>query len=56
MTVRKGKNIIYDDHVILGQIIAAANSPDDTKNYECAENEVKIVFGAMSRLEKFWDL
>lgn len=56
MTVQKGKNIIYDDHFILGQIIAAASCPDGTKNYECAENEVKIVFGAISRLEKFCDL
>ena len=43
LTVQKGEDKVYSDHVILGQISAAANSPDDMKTYECAENEVKLV-------------
>ena len=41
--MQKGENIIYADHFILGQIIPAANVPEDIEVYECAENELKII-------------
>ena len=42
LTVQKGENIIHAEHVILGQIIAAANSPYEIETYRNAENEVKL--------------
>lgn len=41
--MQKVENIIYANHIILGQIITAANSPDDIEPYEHVENEVKLV-------------
>lgn len=40
--MQKGENIIYADHFILGQIIPAANVPEDIEVYECAENELSV--------------
>ena len=40
--MQKGENIIHAEHVILGQIIAAANSPYEIETYRNAENEVKL--------------
>ena len=41
--MQKGENIIYANHIIPGQIITAANSPDDIEPYQHVENEVKLV-------------
>lgn len=43
LTVQKDKNLIYNNHIILGQIIPTANFPDNIENYECTKNEVKLV-------------
>lgn len=43
LNVQKGENIIYANHIIPGQIITAANSPDDIEPYQHVENEVKLV-------------
>ena len=51
--MQRGKNIAYTDHVILGQIIVAENSPDDIGTYECVKNEVKLVrLCTTNRLDK----
>ena len=41
--MQKGENIIYANHIIPGQIITAANSPDDIEPYQHVENEGKLV-------------
>ena len=43
LTVQKSENILYADHFILEQVIAAPNVPTDVDSYECGSNEVKIV-------------
>ena len=62
LTVQKDKNLIYNNHIILGQIIPTANFPDDIENYEYTKNEVKLVrplyngqTGEFLGLESFWE-
>ena len=41
-TVKNGKLAMYNHNFIIGQIIPAANQPEDISTYECAPNEVKL--------------
>ena len=41
-TVKNGELAMYNHNFIIGQIIPAANQPEDISKYECAENEVKL--------------
>ena len=41
-TVKNADLAIYNHNFIIGQIIPAANEPEDISTYECAENEVKL--------------
>ena len=41
-TVKNGDLAMYNHNFILGQIISAANQPEDISTYECAPNEVKL--------------
>ena len=41
-TVKNGDLAVYNHNFILGQIIIAANQPEDISNYVCAPNEVKL--------------
>ena len=41
-TVKNGELAMYNHNFIIGQIIPAANQPDDISTYECAPNEVKL--------------
>ena len=42
-TVKDGNIAMYNDNIILGQIIPAANQPKDILKYECQANEVKLL-------------
>ena len=41
-TVKNGDLAMFNHNFIIGQIIPAANQPEDISTYECAENEVKL--------------
>ena len=41
-TVKKGELAMYNHNFSIGQIIPAANQPEDISTYECAPNEVKL--------------
>ena len=41
-SVKNGDLAMYNHNFILGQIITAANQPEDISTYECAANEVKL--------------
>ena len=41
-TVKNGDLAMYNHSFIIGQIVPAANQPEDISTYECAENEVKL--------------
>ena len=40
---QKGRNIVYADYFILGQIILAAVLPYDVLVYECGSEKLKII-------------
>ena len=42
-TAKDGNIAMYNDNIILGQIILAANQPKDILKYECQANEVKLL-------------
>ena len=42
-TVKNGDLAMYIQNFILGQLIVAANQPDNIDEYHCAENEVKLL-------------
>ena len=41
-TVKSGELVMYNHNFILGQLILAANQPEDISAYECMPNEVKL--------------
>ena len=41
-TVKNGKLATYSHNFIIGQIIPAANQPENISTYECAPNKVKL--------------
>ena len=42
-TVKTGELAMYNNNFIIGQLIPAANQPDDIASYECLPNEVKLL-------------
>ena len=42
-TVKKGELAIYNTNFILGQLLVAANQPNNIDEYHCKKNEVKLV-------------
>ena len=42
-TIKNGDLAMYIQNFILGQLIVAANQPDNIDEYHCAENEVKLL-------------
>ena len=42
-TVKNGELAMYIQNFIIGQLIVAANQPDNINEYHCAENEVKLL-------------
>ena len=41
-TVKNGDLAMYNHNFKIGQLLSAANQPDDIVSYECAPNEVKL--------------
>ena len=41
-TVTSGELAMYNHNFILGQLIRAANQPEDISTYECMPNEIKL--------------
>lgn len=35
--------MLYDNYFILGQVIPAANVPDEVDNYRCSAGKLKII-------------
>ena len=42
-TVKNGEIAMYNDNIILGQIIPAANQPKEISKHNCQPNEVKLL-------------
>lgn len=42
-TVQKGDKMLYANYFILGQVIPAANVPDEVDNYRCSAGKLKII-------------
>ena len=42
-TVKSGKLAMYNHNFIIGQLIPAANQPEDIATHECQPNEVKLL-------------
>ena len=42
-TVKRGELTIYNHNFILGQLLVAANQPENINEYVCKKNEVKLI-------------
>ena len=42
-TVKNGDIAMYNQNFIIGQMIFAANQPEETETYQCLPNEVKLL-------------